>query len=191
MVNFEWNARYLHGAIGHKKRGELKLGHELAVFLVVDRIGLHQIVLGTLDHAQTRFPLVLERSQRERHQVGLFLGFTEKRTRRLHLQLINEIFLLVHSGSSVALFGLAFARAHQHVKSIHFVHEKFALLAALFLLQLGRILDDPFVAVYYVLLELIGKHALHGLALERIGYFVNGLGYGVVLEKLFFLIVNN
>ena len=40
------------------------------------------------------------------------------------------------------------------------------------LLHFGRILDDALAAVDDVLLELVGQHALHWLALVRLGYLL-------------------
>ena len=129
-VGVERNAGDLHRVVGHDEHGELELGDEFALLLVVDRIGLHEIVLGALDDAEASLLLVLEVAEREGHEAEALLGLAEEGARRLHLQLIDDVLLLVDGGACLALLGLAVAAAHQYVQRVHLVHQELALLAA-------------------------------------------------------------
>jgi len=89
-------------------------------------------VLGALNHAHARLSFLVERAQREGHHAEALLGHAEEFTRCLHLQLVDEVLLLVDGGAGVVLFWLAFAGAHQHVQCVDFVHVELTLVAALF-----------------------------------------------------------
>lgn len=167
------------GARGHDADGEQELGNKLALLLLHDIVGSDDVVLDALEETHAGLALIVHLAEVEGELTELLGDLGEDNTGSLHLERVVGGGLLVDGGARGVVLDLALTGGDHDVDAVDLVLGEGALLE-IGALALGRVEDDLLLAINDVLLLLVRKHALDGLAAVGGSNALNVVGDGGV-----------
>lgn len=167
------------GTGGHDADSEQELSNKLALLLLHDVVGGHDVVLGALQKSHAGLALVLHLAKVEGELTKLLGDLGQDNTGSLHLQAVVDSSLLVDGGARGVVLDLTLTGRDHDINAVDLVLGEGALLKVL-ALALGGVQDDLLLAVNDVLLLLVRQHALDGLAAVGGGNAANVVGHGGV-----------